>query len=88
MTESSAFRLAALSPRRYRWADRATKLAGVGLIAAGLDAGGGTPAGIAFAALGVALGLATVLLENQWLSRQTLRTTRDATAPAPRAATS
>jgi len=42
MTESSTFRLAELSPRRYRWAaDRATKLAGVGLIAVGLDAGGG-----------------------------------------------
>jgi len=65
MTESSTFRLAELSPRRYRWADRATKLAGVGLIAVGLDAGGGTPAGVAFAALGVALGLATVLIEKQ-----------------------
>lgn len=65
MTESSAFRLAELSSRRYRWADRATKLAGVGLIAAGLNAGGGTPEGIAFAVLGVALGLVTVLIEKQ-----------------------
>lgn len=64
MTDSDAFRLAELSPRRYRWADRATKLVGVGLIAAGLDAGGGTPAGVAFAALGVALGLATVLIDK------------------------
>jgi len=64
MTESSAPRLTELSPRQYRWADRATKLAGVGLIAAGLDAGGGTPAGVAFAALGVVLGLATVLIDN------------------------
>ncbi|WP_435096663.1 hypothetical protein [Halorubrum sp. N11] len=64
MTESSAFQLAELSPRRYRWADRVTKLAGVGLIAVGLNAGGGTPAGIAFALLGVTLGLATVLIEN------------------------
>ncbi|MFC7186503.1 hypothetical protein [Halorubrum yunnanense] len=65
MTEPSALRLAELSARRYRWVDRATKLVGVGLIAAGLDAGGGTPAGVAFAALGVALGLATVLIEKQ-----------------------
>ena len=64
-TDSGGRRLAALSPRRYRWADRATKLAGVGLIAAGLDAGGGTPAGVAYAALGVALGLATVLIDKQ-----------------------
>ena len=64
MTESSGTRLAELSPRRYRWADRATKLAGVGLIAAGLDAGGGTLAGVAFAALGGALGRATVLIDK------------------------
>jgi len=64
MTESSGGRPTELSPRRYRWADRATKLAGVGLIAAGLDAGGGTPAGVAFALLGVALGLATVFISK------------------------
>ncbi|EMA63895.1 hypothetical protein [Halorubrum lipolyticum] len=64
MTESSGLRLAELSPRRYRWADRATKLVGVGLIAAGLDAGGGTTEGVALAALGVALGLATVLIDK------------------------
>ena len=62
MTESSDGRPTGLTPRRYRWADRATKLAGVGLIAAGLDAGGGTPAGVALALLGAALGLATVFI--------------------------
>jgi hypothetical protein len=65
MTDSGGRRLTELSPRRYRWADRATKLAGVGLIAAGLDAGGGTPAGLGLAAFGVALGLATVLIDKQ-----------------------
>lgn len=65
MTDSNAARRLALSPRRYRWADRLTKLAGVALIAAGLETGGSTPAGIAFAMLGVALGLATVLIDKQ-----------------------
>lgn len=65
MTDSGERRLTDLSSRRYRWADRATKLAGVGLIAAGLDAGGGTPTGVALALVGVALGLATVLIDKQ-----------------------
>jgi hypothetical protein len=54
----------ALSGRQYRWLDRATKLAGVALIAAGLEVGGGTPAGVALAATGVACGLATVVIDN------------------------
>jgi hypothetical protein len=54
----------ALSARRYRWVDRISKLAGVALVAAGLDVGGSTPAGVALAALGVALGLATVFIAN------------------------
>jgi hypothetical protein len=54
----------ALSPRQYRWLDRTTKLAGVVLVAAGLEVGGSTPAGIALAALGVACGLTTVLIDN------------------------
>jgi hypothetical protein len=53
-----------LSTRQYRWLDRTTKLAGVALIAAGLDVGGGTLAGIALAATGVACGLTTVLIDN------------------------
>jgi hypothetical protein len=64
MTESDPVARLSLSPRRYRWADRLTKLTGVGLIAAGLDAGGGTPTGIALAVVGVALGLATVLIDK------------------------
>ena len=56
---------ATLSARRYRWLDRATKLAGVGLVAGGLEVGGGTAAGIALAAAGVAIGLATTVLETE-----------------------
>ncbi|WP_136591774.1 hypothetical protein [Salinigranum halophilum] len=55
---------AALSGRQYRWLDRASKLLGVALIAAGLEVGGSTPAGIALALLGVACGLTTVLIDN------------------------
>jgi hypothetical protein len=51
-----------LSPRRYRWFDRASKLLGVALVGAGLDAGGGTTAGLVLAALGVVCGLATVVV--------------------------
>ncbi len=54
-----------MSARRYRWLDRLTKLAGVALIAAGLEVGGDTLPGVALAALGVALGLATVLISKQ-----------------------
>jgi hypothetical protein len=54
----------ALSARRYRWVDRISKLAGVALVAAGLDVGGSTLAGVVLAALGVALGLATVFIAN------------------------
>jgi hypothetical protein len=54
----------ALSGRQYRWLDRTTKLAGVALIAAGLEAGGGTAAGVVLAGLGVACGLTTVLITN------------------------
>jgi len=53
-----------LSKRQYRWLDRATKLAGVGLIAVGLEVGGDTLGGIALAALGVTLGLATVFINT------------------------
>ena len=44
----------ALSDRQYRWLDRTTKLAGVALIAAGLEVGGGTRTGIALATFVVA----------------------------------
>lgn len=51
-----------LSARRYRWLDRASKLLGIALIAAGLHVGGDTAAGIVLAVLGVAIGLATVVI--------------------------
>lgn len=65
MTDAAAGRTRTLSARRYRWLDRVTKLAGVALVALGLEAGGGTLAGIAYATLGVALGVATVLVTEQ-----------------------
>ncbi len=55
----------ALPARRYRWLDRFTKLAGVALVAAGLETGGDTPAGVLLAAAGVACGLCTVLIETR-----------------------
>jgi hypothetical protein len=61
-TQSARF---ALTTRRYRWLDRITKLIGVALIAGGLEAGGGTPAGIALAAFGVTIGLSTVIIDKQ-----------------------
>lgn len=54
-----------LTARQYRWLDRATKLLGVGLIAAGLEAGGGTTTGLLLAALGVACGLCTVVISHE-----------------------
>jgi hypothetical protein len=54
-----------LSIRQYRWLDRASKLTGVAFIAAGLEVGGGTVAGIALAAIGVAFGLSTVFIDTQ-----------------------
>ena len=53
------------SARRYRWLDRASKLLGVTLVAAGLHVGGSTTLGLALAALGVATGLLTVFIETQ-----------------------
>jgi hypothetical protein len=55
----------AVSDRTYRSLDVATKVAGVALVAAGLEAGGGTATGVALAALGVALGLGTVFLPTK-----------------------
>jgi len=52
----------ALTARQYRWLDRATKLTGVALVAAGLEVGGDTAAGLALGAAGAALGLATVFI--------------------------
>jgi hypothetical protein len=60
MTDAAIAEWRAISPRRYLWLDRATKLAAIGLVAIGLELGGSTPEGLAAAALGVAVGLATV----------------------------
>ncbi|TQQ80099.1 hypothetical protein [Halonotius roseus] len=51
-----------LTGRQYRWLDHVTKLLGIGLIAGGLDVGGGTPTGILLAAAGVLIGLSTVVI--------------------------
>jgi hypothetical protein len=61
----TANRSLALSSAQYRWLDRVSKLAGVALIAAGLEAGGDTAVGIGLAALGVACGLLTVVISNE-----------------------
>jgi hypothetical protein len=54
-----------LSPRTYRFLDRATKLGGVGLVALGLDAGGDTLVGLALGVLGAAVALTTVFLRQR-----------------------
>lgn len=51
-----------ITPRTYRWLDRTTKLAGVALVAAGLETGGATMAGLTLGAAGTALALTTVFL--------------------------
>lgn len=53
-----------LAPRTYRWVDRLTKLAGVALVAGGLEAGGDTLPGIALGLGGAALALCTVVVTN------------------------
>lgn len=54
-----------LTTRQYRWLDRATKLTGILLIAAGIDVGGATAAGLLLAGVGVAIGLTTVFLNME-----------------------
>ncbi|WP_254534864.1 hypothetical protein [Halomarina litorea] len=54
-----------LSERQYHWVDRVTKLLGVALIGTGLHVGGGTATGIAVAALGVVVGLLTVIINRE-----------------------
>lgn len=48
--------------RTYRILDYATKLAGLALIAAGLEVGGATALGLALGTSGTALGIATVFI--------------------------
>lgn len=53
-----------LTARQYRWLDRVTKLLGLAFVAAGLEVGGATLAGIALAAIGVASALITVFIDR------------------------
>lgn len=61
----TANRSLALTPAQYRWLDRVSKLVGVALIAAGLEVGGDTVTGVGLAALGVACGLLTVVIQHE-----------------------
>lgn len=54
-----------LASVQYRHVDRASKLLGVAFVAAGLEVGGGTTAGIALATVGAVLATATVFLDQQ-----------------------
>lgn len=54
----------ALPARRYRWLDRLTKLGGLACVAVALEVGAGG-IGTAFAALGVALALATIAIDME-----------------------
>jgi hypothetical protein len=54
-----------LTTTQYRWLDRTSKLLGVALIAAGLEVGGDTTAGLVLAALGVACGCCTTIITNE-----------------------
>lgn len=59
-----ASRRPTLSARAYRHLDRATKLVGVTLVAAGLNAGGDTLTGLTLGALGALLALTTVFVRS------------------------
>jgi hypothetical protein len=54
-----------LTERRYRLVDTASKLLGLALVAAGLEVGGSTPAGIALAVAGTASATVTVFLSHE-----------------------
>jgi hypothetical protein len=55
----------ALTARQYRLLDTTTKLVGLGLVAAGLDAGGATPTGFALAVAGALCATATVFMSYE-----------------------
>ncbi|MFB6354228.1 MAG: hypothetical protein ABEJ92_09095 [Halobacteriales archaeon] len=55
----------ALADPYYRWVDRLTKLAGVALVAGGLEAGGATPTGLALGIGGAAIAVSTVFIHHQ-----------------------
>jgi hypothetical protein len=54
-----------LTARQYRLLDTTTKLVGLGLVAAGLDAGGATPTGFALAVAGALCATATVFISHE-----------------------
>ena len=55
----------ALGDPYYRWVDRLTKLAGVALVAAGLEVGGATPTGLALGLGGAVIAVSTVFIHHQ-----------------------
>ena len=55
---------ASLTSRRYRFLDVVSKLAGVGLLAGGLELGITSAPGIAIAGLGVIIGVSTVFISR------------------------
>ena len=57
--------LLALTERRYRRLDIASKLLGLALVAAGLEAGGSTPTGLLLAVVGTACATFTVFLSYE-----------------------
>ncbi|MFC7116428.1 hypothetical protein ACFQH2_17785 [Natronoarchaeum sp. GCM10025703] len=65
MTDATATRGPALTPRRYRWVDRLTKLTGLALISVGFHTGITTLAGLVLVLLGLISGLVTVLIDKQ-----------------------
>ncbi|GAB6861368.1 hypothetical protein ACFR97_12875 [Haloplanus litoreus] len=65
MTEADAPIRVSLPARTYSLLDTASKLLGLGLVAAGLDAGGGTPVGLALAATGALCATVTVFVTNE-----------------------
>ena len=54
-----------LTARQYRVLDTVSKLAGVGLVAAGLEAGGSTPTGLALALAGAICATLTIFLTHE-----------------------
>jgi hypothetical protein len=54
-----------LTARQYRLLDTTTKLVGLALVAAGLDAGGATPTGFALAVVGALCATATVFISHE-----------------------
>jgi hypothetical protein len=54
-----------LPPAAYRRVDTASKLLGLGLVAAGLEVGGGSATGLLLAAVGTVCATITVFINNE-----------------------